>query len=175
MAQFRLTHKFASDLKVSLREFPRAQVHPLDDWICDVFRVNRKKVALVTHAETLVSFLFPYKEVGGVKNVLDFLPIELEPFLREENLDKWIPSALEIFNQKPVFTKTKGRKALGHMNDFKTHVLCCFSRAKEDLNWHELADALKEIPMNSNQFKNSREILIDYLNGNKYLHLTDCK
>lgn len=32
MAQFRLTHKFASDLKVSLREFPRAQFHPLDDW-----------------------------------------------------------------------------------------------------------------------------------------------
>ena len=40
MAQFRLTHKFASDLKVSLREFPRAQFHPLDDWICDVFSLS---------------------------------------------------------------------------------------------------------------------------------------
>ena len=67
----------------------------------------------------LISFLFPYREVGGAKNVLDFLPVELESFLREEGLDDWIPSTLEIFDHEPIFTKTKDRKALGHMNDFK--------------------------------------------------------
>ena len=163
MAQFRLTHKFASDLKISLREFPRAQFHPLDDWICDVFRVNRRKVALVTHAETLISFLFPYREIGGAKNVLDFLPVELESFLREEGLAEWIPSTLEIFDHEPIFTKTKDRKALGHMNDFKNMVLYSRYEFDEDINWHEVSSKLRETPMIIHgNFTNPHEIFSLY-------------
>ncbi len=171
MAQFRLTHKFASDLKVSLKGFPKPQIHPLDDWICDVFRVNRKKVALLTHAETLISFLVPYREVGGANNVLDFLPVELESYLRYLDLENWVPSMLKIFEKPPVFTKTKNKKVLGHMNDFKAHVLCCFYRSEEDLNWHKVTKLLKEIPMNSNNFKNSEEILIEYLNNKNHSNI----
>jgi len=50
MAQFRLTNQFAKDLKLCLNKSPEAAIHPLDDWIVDIFRVERKKIALVTHA-----------------------------------------------------------------------------------------------------------------------------
>ncbi len=146
MAQFRLTHKFAKDLKVSLSEDPKSQPHPLDDWICDVFRVNRRKVALVTHVETLISFLFPYREVGGATNVLDHLPLELTSFLREVDREEWVPSMFEIFNREPIFTKTKNRKALGHMNDFKNMV----SFSGYDLSkspWNDISITLRETPM----------------------------
>ncbi len=163
MAQFRLTHKFASDLKVSLREFPNPQNHPLGDWICDVFRVDRRKVALVTHAETLISFLFPYREIGGVKNVLGFLPIELESFLMEKGLGDWIPSALEIFHQEPVFTKTKDRKALGHMNDFKNMILYSKYNCNDELYWHDISAELRKTPMIIHgKFTNPNEVFSLY-------------
>jgi hypothetical protein len=84
MAQFRLTQQFARDLKVIIDESPDATPHPLDDWIADadVLRVERKKVAIVTHVQTLISFIFPYHAVGGAKNVLEFLPLDIEEYLR---------------------------------------------------------------------------------------------
>jgi hypothetical protein len=124
MAQFRLTNEFAKGLKVVLTKSAEVTSHPLDDWIGDVFRVDRKKVAILTHVQTLISFIFPYADVGGAKNVLEFLPVDLEEYLRDNDFEEFVDSMIAIFYQPPVFTKTENQKVLGHMNDFKRTVLC---------------------------------------------------
>jgi hypothetical protein len=150
MAQFRLTQQFAKDLKVIPDESPDATPHPLDDWIADVFRVNRKKVAIVTHVDTLISFIFPYSAIGGAKNVLDFLPLDIEEYLRDQNFEAFVESMLDVFNQPPIFTKTKNQKILGHMNDFKRIIQGSISRYQGEINWHEISNTLKITPVNIN-------------------------
>jgi hypothetical protein len=81
MAQFRLTARLAKDLGIPLKQSPGITSHPLDDWIGDTLRIGRKKVALLTHVHSLISFVFPFNEVGGARHVLDFLPVTLETFL----------------------------------------------------------------------------------------------
>lgn len=164
LAQFRLTHKFAIDLKVSLQKSPEPRFHPLDDWIGDVFYLNRKKVAILTHVQTLISFIFPYREVGGAKNTLDFLSIEIELFLRHQNLEEWIESMKKVFNEPPTFAKTENRKALGYMNDFKRMVLCSRYYFDEETNWHKLSDSLKNSLVNvGGCYKTPTELLIQSL------------
>jgi hypothetical protein len=67
MAQFRLTDKFARDLKITLDKSPAKTFHPLDDWVGDVFRLGRKKIALLTHAKTFISFVFLMKKLEVLK------------------------------------------------------------------------------------------------------------
>lgn len=150
MAQFRLTQQFARDLKVIPDESPDATPHPLDDWIADVFRINRKKVAIVTHVDTLISFIFPYSAVGGAKNVLDFLPLDIEEYLRDQNFETFVESMLAVFNQTPIFTKTKNQKVLSHMNDFKEIIQGSISPYQGEIDWHEISNILKITPVNIN-------------------------
>ncbi len=101
--------------------------------IGDVFRADRKKIAILTHVQTLISFIFPYSEVGGGKNVLELLPIHHEEYLKDNDLDEFVDSMIAIFNQPHIFTKTENRKVLGHMNDFKRTVLCSLDKTPEEL------------------------------------------
>jgi hypothetical protein len=87
MAQFRLTKKFAADIKVSKLESPALQTTRFDDWFIDVIRVQRKKVAMATHAKSLLTFLLPYKQVGGAKSVPNCITVSLKKFLNENDLD----------------------------------------------------------------------------------------
>ncbi len=47
MPQFRLTQKFAKDLRITNLEDPQDTVSIFDDWVIDVIRVQRKKVAMM--------------------------------------------------------------------------------------------------------------------------------
>jgi hypothetical protein len=164
MAQFRLTNKFARDLKISLDKSPTETFHPLDDWVGDVFQLGRKKVALLSQAKTFISFIFPYAEVGGAKNILEFLPIEIDEYLRDLNLESWVESTLLILNQPHVFTKTENRKVLGHMNDFKQCILVsCYGT--ETIHWHKISAMLKEVPIKmGTSYETPRDLLVSSLN-----------
>lgn len=122
MAQFRLTKKYADDLKVSKLALPTPVTPIYDDWVIDVIRVQRKKVAMMTHVKSLLTFLLPYEEVGGAKSVPDCIGVLLDAFVRENDLEIAENQIEKIFSTPPTFCKTDNRKVLGHMNDFKSCV-----------------------------------------------------
>lgn len=99
MAQFRLTKKFATDIKISKLGSPSLATPILDDWFIDVIRVQRKKVALVTHAKSLLTFLLPYDKTGGAKFVPDSIPVALEKFLNEHDLGITEEQVNQVFFQ----------------------------------------------------------------------------
>jgi len=119
MAQFRLTKKFATDMKVSKLGSPSLATPILDDWFIDVIRVQRKKVAMVTHAKSLLTVLLPYEKVGGAKSAPDAIAVSLKKFLKESKLDVSEEQVSQIFSNPHTFCKTDNRKVLGYMNDFK--------------------------------------------------------
>lgn len=107
-------------------------------------------MAIVTHVDTLISFIFPYSAVGGAKNVLEFLPLDIEEYLRDQNFEAFVESMLDVFNQPPIFTKTENQKVLGHMNDFKRIIQGSISRYQGEIDWHKISNNLKITPVNIN-------------------------
>ena len=67
MIQFRLTKKFAHDCKIIKLSDPIATEHPLDDWFIDRMIVDRKKIAIITHAKTAFTFLFRILRLAAQK------------------------------------------------------------------------------------------------------------
>ncbi len=119
MPQFRLTQKYAKDARISALSDPLTVVSPLDDWFIDVMRVNRKKIAMVTHAQSTFTLLIPYTKVGGAIAIPSNIGILLKEFLCKHNLSKWVGHLNKLFSEPIRFCKTGDRKILGHMNDFK--------------------------------------------------------
>lgn len=119
MAQFRLTQKYAKDRGVKRLDEPPVTTHPLDDWLIDVIRIQRKKVAMVTHVQSIFTFLIPYGEVGGALAIPGAIGALLQHFLYEHDMAKWIPAVEKSFSEEAHFYKTINKKVLGHMNDFK--------------------------------------------------------
>jgi hypothetical protein len=165
MVQFRFTNQFAKNLKISLSNSPEPTCYPLDDWIGDVFHVGRKKVAILTHAHTFISFIFPYAEVAGASNVLAILPVELEDYLRAHGFEEHIALMVEIFSHPHTFTKTSNRKALGHMNEFKKIVEYLMHRNNAQVNWHDISDVLNDtiITIGRSSYQTPKELLKDFL------------
>ena len=83
--QYRLTKKFAVDCRIESLSTPCNTMSPLDDWFIDVFRVNRKKIAMVTHAISTYTFFVPYAEVGGARMIPGHINKLLTDFLYREN------------------------------------------------------------------------------------------
>ena len=84
-----------------------------------------KKIGMATHTSTLVTFVFPYAQVGGAQGILELVPVEIEDYLLKLGLDKWIPSTRDMFCQQPTFTRTCHKMVLGCMNRFKTDITYC--------------------------------------------------
>lgn len=80
MSQFRLTKKFAADLNITQFSSPCLVTSIFDDWFIDMMRVHRKKVAIATHATSLLTFLLPYQDIGGAKSVPDCIGVLLGIF-----------------------------------------------------------------------------------------------
>lgn len=122
MAQFRITAKFAKDIKIRSLADPKEDLHLLDDWIVDVIRLNRKKVAMVTHFLTRITFLIPYAQAGGAPKTIDQIPKLFQTLLVEQGLNTLAEQVSTIFKIRATFCKTKDRSVLGHMNDFKNQI-----------------------------------------------------
>ena len=120
MRHYRLTKKFADDCKIKTLVPAPLQTAILDDWIIDVFTVQRKKVAIVTHTKTLFTLLIPYCFVGGAQSVIKMFPRLLHLYLHQHHYGHIIQAESEPSSRDPVsFCKTENKRVLGHMKDFK--------------------------------------------------------
>lgn len=161
MAQFRLTKKFATDMKVSKLGSPSLATPILDDWFIDVIRVQRKKVAMVTHAKSLLTFLLPYEQVGGAKSIPDCIGVLLKGFLNENDLEADDELFDTIFSNSHVFCKTDNRKVLGHMNDFKRCVeVGIYHDGLEfgSINWKDIMHSINNMPIGTQGYKYATDL-----------------
>ena len=148
MVQFRVTKKFAKDCKINNLKNPEQESLIFDDWVIDVFRVVRKKVAIVSHVQTLLTFLIPYSHVGGARGVIDRVPILLQQFLLDHNFSEYIDEMEQVFKTPPRFCKTQNRHVLGHMNDFKRCVDVMTSISFDAIDWDEQMEKINNMPVN---------------------------
>lgn len=161
MAQLRLTKKFATDMKVSKLELPSLVTAILDDWFIDIIRVQRKKVAMVTHAKSLLTFLLPYEKVGGAKFVPDAIAVLLKKFLKESELNVSEEQINQIFSISHVFCKTDNRKVLGHMNDFKRCIevgIHYDGLSFDAIKWDDIMHSINNMPIGTQDYKYATEI-----------------
>ncbi len=168
VAQFRLTKKFASDLKVNKLEPPALQTTRFDDWFIDVIRVQRKKVAIVTHAKSLLTFLLPYEQVGGAKSVPDCIAVSLKEFLHQNDLEGNVGQVNETFLERHFFCKTDNRKVLGHMNDFKRciEVGIYHKGLKFDaINWRDVMHSINNMPIGTQGYKFATDLAKELFSG----------
>ncbi len=167
MPQLRLTQKFAKDLKLkNLNEFKEVS-SLFDDWVVDVVRVNRKKIAMVTHVKSLLTFFIPYQSIGGAKNIPQAIGVLLSEWIANNGYSRYYQEINELFNQPFHFCKTSDRKVLGHMNDFKRCASFTWCRCPFDkINWIELADDIADMPVTTykkSAFSTPKQLLIDVL------------
>jgi len=168
MAQFRLTKKFATDMKVSKLEIPRLATVILDDWFIDFIRVQRKKVAMVTHAKSLLTFLLPYEKVGGAKFVPDAITVSLKKFLKEKGLDVRDEQIKQVFSTPHVFCKTDNRKVLGHMNDFKRCIevgIHYDGLSFDAIVWDDIMHSINNMPIDTQGYKYATELAVELFSG----------
>lgn len=119
MPQFRLTQKFATDCKIKQLLEPAATKNQLDDWFIDRLIVDRKKVAMITHAKSTFTFFIPYADAGGAKGMIDYFKCQLKELFQANSLPALALEVDKLFVDELTYTKTVDRKILGHMNDFR--------------------------------------------------------
>ena len=164
MAQFRLTRKFADDVKIKDLQAPELVTPILDDWFIDTMRVQRKKVAVATHGKSLLTFLFPYEQIGGAKSVPDCIPVLLAEFFHVNDMQINRKTLNSIFRSTNVFCKTNQRTITGHMNDFKK---CIDIKVRYDevdfyeIQWDELMNSINTIPLTKKEGMSPTELAKD--------------
>lgn len=151
MPQIRITQKFAVDCRCGKLQNPRKRNSFFDDWVIDVFRISRKKVAIISHAQTLLTFLIPYSQVGGAKGIYECIPVLLQQFLYDHGFEEYLSEMEQVFASPLEYCKTQDRRMIGHMNDFKR---CIIGQVQwkeisfEEIDWDELMDDTNQMPIN---------------------------
>ena len=117
MATFLLTGKALKNFKKSVMPVP--QIIPyFDGWYVDIFTLERKKAVLITHERSFLSFVCYLTEVGGSQKIFEWFLNEFDSFLiqhDQKNRDR----VMYILSKTSSFHKTRSRKVIGHMTDFK--------------------------------------------------------
>lgn len=148
MPQFRLTQKFATDCKVKRLLEPVITTHPLDDWLIDRMIVDRKKIAMITHAKSTFTFFIPYADAGSAKGMIAYFKNQLKELFQQNSLTALALEVEKLFAEEPTFTKTVDRKILGHMNDFKR----CAQPYPNDtypIDWQDIAERINNMPIDA--------------------------
>lgn len=151
MPQFRLTEKYAKDCRINNLSAPQSALHLLDDWFIDVIRVNRKKVAMATHAQSAFTFLIPYAEIGGAVAIPEGIGILLKELLYENDLSAWAEQVDRLFYEPAIFCKTVNRSILGHMNDFSRLVKGYadhYASLHSPISWDKMTKKINRTPIN---------------------------
>lgn len=146
MAQIRLTHKFAKDLKVEKLNLPQKTHHPLDDWFFDYLFVRRRKIAVITHASSLFTFFIPYAEAGGAKNLVSYFTEQLINNIRHFTTPSAISEVFQLFQTPSYYCKTIDKRVLGHMNEFK-RMISFYDEGQFRMDWHVLSSKANETPI----------------------------
>ena len=148
MPQFRLTQKFATDCKIKRLYEPVITTHPLDDWFIDRIIIDRKKIAMITHAKSTFTFFIPYADAGGAKGMIAYFKNQLKEFFQQNSLPALALEVDKLFTSELIYTKTVDRKILGHMNDFRR----CSEPYPGDpypIDWLDKAECINNMPINA--------------------------
>jgi hypothetical protein len=146
MPQFRLTQKFAVDCKIAPLSLPLTTNSVFDDWVIDVIRIARKKVAMATHVTSALTFLIPYARAGKATSVPSQIEKCLIGWLTAHQLAHYTKELVLLFQGPPYFCKTKNRQILGYMNDFKGHIAAkTYDSSFESIHWDEINHYLHHI------------------------------
>ena len=116
--QFRLTKNFAKDCGIKNLLSPSEKQNSLDDWFVDYLYGPRKKIAMLVHAKTLLTFFIAYEDAGSAKKIPEMFHQELKKFFKCHFLFHLVDEVDNLFSEGMTFVKTVDRKILGHMNDF---------------------------------------------------------
>ncbi len=169
MTQLRITKKYADDIKVKQLFIPNDVTPIFDDWFIDMVRIRRRKVAMVTHAKTLLTFILPYNHIGGAKAVPECLKVLLLEYLYENDFNDLAEIVEKQFlNDGVVYCKTVNRRILGHMNDFKVCVDChgyYHNDQFDSIDWDKVAEQINETPLGSVKYKNPRMLAKELFSG----------
>lgn len=140
MAQLILTQKYAKDCRITTLAMPVLIINSLDDWVIDVIRVQRKKVAMITHVRSILTFFIPYSHVGGTASIPACLGVLLQEYIRDHELEQYEKDIKDLFfSDQFIFTKTNNRKIIGHMNDFKNILKGLTTNTNFDnINWDKV-------------------------------------
>jgi hypothetical protein len=145
LPQFRLTQKFATDCKIKQLIEPVITPHLLDDWFIDRMIVDRKKIAMITHAKSTFTFFIPYADAGSAKGMIAYFKKQLKELFQQNSLLALALEAEKLFAEEPTLTKTVDRKILGHMNDFKR----CAKPYPGDpypVDWRDASERINNMP-----------------------------
>ena len=170
MAQLRLTKKVAADLKADPLGSPRENLSMFDDWFVDTIRVQRQKVAIVTHAKSLLTFLLPYSMIGGVQCAPNCIALLLKKFIRDNRIEIEFSTIDQVFTMPHRFCKTVDRRILGPMNAFKRCVEIWIYRNNQPFNeidWDDVAHSVNKIPVGTRSYDCPCELAVMLFSGLK--------
>lgn len=80
--------------------------------------VDRKKIAMITHAKSTFTFFILYADAGSAKGMIAYFKNQLKELLQQNSLPALDLEVEKLFAEETTFTKTVDRKILGRMNDF---------------------------------------------------------
>ena len=120
MLILKCTLKVSKELGLKRQDLPKIpkETEPtlLGEWFVNALKFGRQKVLLFTNADTLYSFLVPYKK-KDLADIGDLFRTHLQGYLQAERLD---PAQIDaILQDYAIITlaQTDSRSVLGSMND----------------------------------------------------------
>lgn len=148
MPQLRLTQKFSKNLHISTLSEPQVTTSMFDDWIIDVVRAQRKKVALMVHVKSYLPLFIPYQTIGGAQNIVSALGMLLSEWVIKNGHASCCQSISKLFAESITFCKTVDKRALGYMNEYKYHAPFFWEDVRfEDIDWQAQTQELADMPL----------------------------
>ena len=114
-------------------------VPKFDGWFVDIFNVGRKKLVLITHHLSFLSFVTYLSHIGGSDRIPDWFMNEFHSFCEEKNISH---AALERLKMQHSFHKTNSRIVIGHMTDIKNVIFHSMEEKGEHVAWKETSNFL---------------------------------
>ncbi|ODN41426.1 DUF6933 domain-containing protein [Piscirickettsia litoralis] len=170
MPQYRVTQKFAKDLKLKALGSPAETQSIFDDWVIDMIRVGRRKVGMITHVHSFLTFFVPYSEIGGASEIHHATRLFLVNFLYEHGLDQYVRRAEQFFDTDTTvrYCKTDNRKLVGHMTDLKYMAEGQYQGVDfESINWDEINRYVHNtiVRLHGSQYSRPEELFVKTINS----------
>jgi hypothetical protein len=120
----RCTKKLRDELKVDRKELLGSEPGPaaLDEWFCDLLRIERQKYVLCTHARTLFSVVLPQVRRADLVHLPTMLAGTVAGAMETEGFAA--PAIESVVSLHEVrYGLTNSRSVLGSMNDISFQYL----------------------------------------------------
>lgn len=120
----RCTKKLRDELKLAGKDLLGAEPTPprLDEWFCDLLRIDRQKYVLCTHARTLFSIVLPQLRRADLVHLPTMLAGTVAGAMESEGFE---PASIEsvVSLNELRYGRTNSRRVLGSMNDIAIQYL----------------------------------------------------